>query len=105
MTNLITKLKQKNINYKKTIGIVALFSTVLLSNEAMADFDLNRGVEGFFNPLIQILKDHYPKGVLASGVGGALVEYNSDGRTKVINAAKYMGLAYLVVLGAFAALG
>ena len=100
------KLKQSyKTTYKSIIYLSLMLSSVLITNEAMAAFDLNRGVEGFFNPLIQILKDHYPKGVLASGVGGALVEYNSDGRTKVINAAKYMGLAYLVVLGAFAALG
>lgn len=96
---------QPTMRFKRCmgIGLIAVASTILCSEVAMAGFDVDAGVDAATKPIIDGIKAHWGKGVLMTGAGSALIG-EGDPRQRAVRAGIGAGSAGMIILGLVALL-
>lgn len=85
-------------------GLTAIGLGVLMSEVALAKFDIDAGVAAATSPVLKGLSDHWGKGILISGLATAMLG-EGDLRQRSLKAGMGSGFGAIVVLGLFAMLG
>lgn len=63
----------KRVNPKSIFWSLLLVSTVLISLDVSAAFDLDKGIKAAFEPILKAIDDHWGKGVIIAASMGAFI--------------------------------